>query len=444
MNLKKIFATLIFGIIGILSSKAQVNVEAYMYSAGVTPGAPPIQMFHPFDLPNSIQNCLLGQDRDYFHLDDGSLWYWFHGTWRAGFKSFTQIEGSWKDFGDCAGIKTDGSLWRWGRNQYFSRTLPDDTIPRQIGTDTDWERVFADESQIFAIKSDGTLWSFGYNGHYSLGIDRDILRQDTNYSYGFLSTPHKVGSDNDWDAVYMSSNKRFTLARKKNGNIWGWGRNNTYMGFDLSISYVEKPTLLLSDNWKDVSIASTHVLALKSDSTLWSWGQDVPFKGRIIENQRTPVQIDGGSYHQIGAAQEISAGLTGTTLRLFYPFSGGPMVWKNANTYTNDLSIVDFDIELGFILIMAESEENARILPKDIISHPVIFYPNPANDIVHVVVKSDFIGTSYEITSITGQKISKGKIEREDTAISIQNLVKGIYLIHLGDDIQQSFKIIKK
>ena len=120
------------------------------------------------------------------------------------------------------------------------------------------------------------------------------------------------------------------------------------------------------------------------------------------------------------------------------------MVWKNANTYTNDLSIVDFDIELGFILIMAESEENARILPKHRISNPVIFYPNPANDIVHVVVKSDFIGTSYEITSITGQKISKGKIEREDTAISIQNLVKGIYLIHLGDDIQQSFKIIKK
>lgn len=438
MNLKKIFAILIFGIIGILSIKAQVNVEAYMYSADATPGAP------PFDLPNSVQNCLLGGERDYFHLDDGSLWYWFHGTWRAGDKSLTQIEGSWKDFGDCAGIKTDGSLWRWGRNQYFSRTLPDDTIPRQIGTDTDWERVFADEDQIFAIKSDGTLWSFGYNGHYSLGIDRDILRQDTNYSYGFLSTPHKVGSDNDWDAVYMSSNKRFTLARKKNGNIWGWGRNNTYMGFDLSISYVEKPTLLLSDNWKDVSIASTHVLALKSDSTLWSWGQDVPFKGRIIENQRTPLQIDGSSYHQIGAAQEISAGLTGTTLRLFYPFSGGPVVWKNANTYTNDLSIVDFDIELGFILIMAESEENARILPKHRISNPVIFYPNPANDIVHVVVKSDFIGTSYEITSITGQKISKGKIEREDTAISIQNLVKGIYLIHLGDDIQQSFKIIKQ
>ena len=440
MKLKKIFAILIFGIIGILSSKAQVNVEAYMYSADVTLGAP----LPPFDLPNSVQNCLLGQERDYFHLDDGSLWYWFHGTWRAGFKSFTQIEGSWKDFGDCAGIKTDGSLWRWGRNRYFSRTLPDDTIPRQIGTDTDWERVFADQSQIFAIKSDGTLWSFGYNGNYSLGIDRDILRQDTNYNYGFLSTPHKVGSDNDWDAVYMSSSKRFTLARKKNGNIWGWGRNNTYMGFDLSISYVEKPTLLLSDNWKDVSIASTHVLALKSDSTLWSWGQDVPFKGRIIENQRTPVQIDGSSYHQIGAAQEISAGLTGTTLSLFYPFSGGPMVWKNANTYTNDLSIVDFDIELGFILIMAESEENARILPKHRISNPVTFYPNPANDIVHVVVKSDFIGTSYEITSITGQKISKGKIEREDTAISIQNLVKGIYLIHLGDNIQQSFKIIKK
>ena len=71
-------------------------------------------------------------------------------------------------------------------------------------------------------------------------------------------------------------------------------------------------------------------------------------------------------------------------------------------------------------------------------------YPNPASDILHILTNSNHIGAIYAIKSISGQKILGGKIEREDTIINIRELLDGIYFIHLGSDIRQSFKIIKQ
>tara|TARA_B110000902_G_C13956615_1_gene455742 strand:- start:79 stop:678 length:600 start_codon:yes stop_codon:yes gene_type:complete len=71
-------------------------------------------------------------------------------------------------------------------------------------------------------------------------------------------------------------------------------------------------------------------------------------------------------------------------------------------------------------------------------------YPNPAKDVIHIDVKSNFIGSTYSIISVSGQKVSEGKIEKEDTVINIQDLVEGVYFIQLGENIKQSFKILKQ
>ena len=59
------------------------------------------------------------------------------------------------------------------------------------------------------------------------------------------------------------------------------------------------------------------------------------------------------------------------------------------------------------------------------------------------VIGSEFVGTRYAITSISGQKVSKGKIEKGDSVVNIQDLSEGIYFMQLGENIHQSFKIIK-
>ena len=71
-------------------------------------------------------------------------------------------------------------------------------------------------------------------------------------------------------------------------------------------------------------------------------------------------------------------------------------------------------------------------------------YPNPVKDAIHISVGSEFIGNRYAITSISGQKISEGKIEKEESVVNIQDLSEGIYFMKLDENIHQSFKIIKQ
>ena len=71
-------------------------------------------------------------------------------------------------------------------------------------------------------------------------------------------------------------------------------------------------------------------------------------------------------------------------------------------------------------------------------------YPNPVKDAIHISVGSEFIGNRYAITSISGQKVSEGKIEKEESVVNIQDLSEGIYFMKLDENIHQSFKIIKQ
>src|SRR5690606_10373867 len=69
-------------------------------------------------------------------------------------------------------IKTNGTLWAWGRN--FSGALGDGTdvsrnAPAQVGIDTDWKIITASHYSNLAIKTNGTLWAWGRNNNGELG-----------------------------------------------------------------------------------------------------------------------------------------------------------------------------------------------------------------------------------------------------------------------------------
>ncbi|MDY7033888.1 MAG: hypothetical protein SVY10_18495, partial [Thermodesulfobacteriota bacterium] len=77
------------------------------------------------------------------------------------------------------GIKADGSLWAWGRNNYGQ--LGDGTTaykntPTQIGTDTDWSYLAAGGYHTVGIKADGSLWAWGRNNYSQLG-DGDAWKE---------------------------------------------------------------------------------------------------------------------------------------------------------------------------------------------------------------------------------------------------------------------------
>lgn len=164
-------------------------------------------------------------------------------------------------------IKSDGTLWGWGSNngKLGDGTVHDSLVPVQEFTKgNDWSSVSAGWSHAAAIKSDGTLWSWGGNYDGQLGDGTEETR---------LVPTQEATKATNWTSVSTTYNH--TTALKSDGSLWGWGNN--YYGqlgdgteeIDRNVSTQE---VTGATDWIAVSAGNTHTVALKSDGTLWAWG----------------------------------------------------------------------------------------------------------------------------------------------------------------------------
>jgi len=182
----------------------------------------------------------------------------------------------------------NGALFSWGRNDKGQLGL-DDIIyrssPVQVGALTNWAKVSTSSSKYsLAIKTDGTLWAWGDNNTGRLGTNEPITVE--------RSSPVQVGSDTDW--AYISAGG-CSLAIKTNGTLWAWGDNgNGVLGLNIpTIGARSSPTQVGAlTNWKEVNVDNV-VAAVKTDGTLWAWGNG--FDGATglnsIISQSSPVQV---------------------------------------------------------------------------------------------------------------------------------------------------------
>lgn len=169
-----------------------------------------------------------------------------------------------------AGIQTDGSLWTWGANfsgelgqgnhSVFPSTANNLLYPKRLGTDT-WLDVTAREEWMVGVKSDGTLWYWG--DMYNSGADP-----------GQEDTPVQIGTDSDWVKVVGGDN--FLLAQKSDGTLWGWQGNEIGQLGDGTTT--DSTTLIPvgngTDTWIDFGTSLISSYGIKSDGTLWAWGDN--------------------------------------------------------------------------------------------------------------------------------------------------------------------------
>lgn len=179
-------------------------------------------------------------------------------------------------FAQTAAIKTDGTLWVWGSDFAVgalgrNTTSANVSSPVQtISGGTNWKSISVGYNVVSAIKTDGTLWLWGRNDTGALGND----------TVSSASSPvQTISGGTNWKQV--SAGSRVTASIKNDGTLWIWGLNNNgQIGINVNAATccaVSSPVQTVSGgtNWRCVSIGQNQncsSFGLKTDGTLWAWG----------------------------------------------------------------------------------------------------------------------------------------------------------------------------
>ena len=117
------------------------------------------------------------------------------------------------------------------------------------------------------LASDGSLWSWGEerNGWPVLGLENTNL-------HGTISL-RRIGNGTDWANVSVGDSQSFAV--KSDGSLWAWGENLYYQLGDGTKKTRPTPVPSIQGNdWKQVASGSMSSFALKTDGTLWAWGNN--------------------------------------------------------------------------------------------------------------------------------------------------------------------------
>lgn len=249
---------------------------------------------------------------------DGSLWVWGRNercqlgigntvqwstpiTTFAGGNNWKQVSMGWKH---TAAVKTDGTLWIWGWNQDgrlgIGTTTPviaSTPVTTFAGGNT-WKQVACGYGHVHAIKTDGSLWGWGDNTYGQLAIP--TLYQKS------ITVPTQVENVGyKWKQVSCGAIHSAAIA--ENGSLWAWGANSFgQIGIDKTGFFIDpnqinatQDSRFSADVWKQVSCGYYQTSAVKTDGTLWVWGRNnVGQVGIGITNEgiSTPVTtIAGGT-----------------------------------------------------------------------------------------------------------------------------------------------------
>jgi alpha-tubulin suppressor-like RCC1 family protein len=247
-----------------------------------------------------VTNRIAGGDLHSLMLKtDGTVWAWGSNSSGqlgdgtiAGHNTPVQVSGLIDVVSISAGsshslaLKKDGTVWAWGDNDYGQLgdgTLIDRKTPVRILEDV--IAIAAGNNYSLALKVDGTVWSWGHNSNGELG------NGTTDHSY----SPVQVSSLTDVKAI-TSSKFCHNFAVKSDGTVWAWGCNEDgQLGIGSADSDphtvpVQVPGLT---DVVSVSAGTFHSLALKKDGTVWAWGKN--YHGQLGDgtttDRKTPVQV---------------------------------------------------------------------------------------------------------------------------------------------------------
>ncbi len=206
-------------------------------------------------------------------------------------------------------VRKDGTLWCWAPRRSLEHK---DGWTVQAKGLAEIKAVVPSSRHHsgWILKEDGTVWSWRTSGK-SLSVSTAGLNRVEGLA-GIASIAAGEGHAPAWG---RDGAKGHALALRRDGTVWAWGKNEYGQLGDGTGKDREGP-IRIEQGLTDVTaiaVGKEHSLALKKDGTVWAWGRNN--EGQLgdgtAENRSAPVRVKGlvGAI-AIAAGREHSLALT--------------------------------------------------------------------------------------------------------------------------------------
>jgi hypothetical protein len=155
--------------------------------------------------------------------------------------------------GSLLAIKNDGTIWSMGNNNYGKLGNGSTSyvqFPTKISNKT-WKYISSGKNHTMAIDTEGQIYGWGFNGYGQLGDGTALPRFSPTISKNLVSL--------DWISIYAGDT--YSIARKDNKSLYGWGRNNEYM-LGTGNNFDSITPVSIMGQWDDISIYNNSIFAL--------------------------------------------------------------------------------------------------------------------------------------------------------------------------------------
>ena len=181
-----------------------------------------------------------------------------------------------------------GQVWAWGDNgqAQLGRGAPSGAghTPGPVSGLSGVIVISAGEYHNLALKSDGTIAAWGSSSRGALG--------DGGPAVAPIGSPVAVKSITGVTSV--AAGDAHSLALRSDGTVWSWG-NNQYgqLGDGTTVNRSVPGPVSGLTNIRAIAARYLHSLALKNDGTVWAWGYnaDGALGDGTTTNRSVPVQV---------------------------------------------------------------------------------------------------------------------------------------------------------
>ncbi|MBI4652592.1 Ig-like domain-containing protein, partial [Candidatus Desantisbacteria bacterium] len=134
-----------------------------------------------------------------------------------------------------------------------------------------------------------------FNTKYTVTITNEVKDLDGNPLKANYEWTFTTGAEGKWAKIVSKNN--YIIALKSDGTLWSWGENNNWQLGDGTTDNKNRPIQIGTDtDWAAIAAGNSHCIALKSNGTLYAWGRNnygqLGDGTNIFKNIPTKIGID--------------------------------------------------------------------------------------------------------------------------------------------------------